>query len=82
MASKKNFETALQQLETIVHDLEDGDLPLDKALKKFEDGIQLSRYCSNKLEETEKRIEILMQDQDGKPKTEPFKPESSNGGAD
>lgn len=68
----QTFEKAMSQLEQIVHDLETGDLTLEKALKKFEQGIKLSRFCSNKLDETEKRINILMQDQNGKVIDKPF----------
>jgi len=63
--SKKTFEKALQQLEEIVDDLESEDLPLEKALKKFEEGIQLSKFCSAKLDETEKKITRLLQDENG-----------------
>lgn len=63
--SKKSFEKALQQLEQIVADLESDDLPLEKALKKFEEGIQLSKFCSAKLDETEKKITLLLEDEDG-----------------
>jgi exodeoxyribonuclease VII small subunit len=56
------FEKALKQLEGIVQLLESEDLPLETALKKFEEGIQLSKYCSKKLDETEKRITILLAD--------------------
>jgi len=63
--AKKTFEQAIGQLEQIVQELESGDLPLEKAVKKFEEGIQLSKYCSQKLDETEKRITILMRDSTG-----------------
>lgn len=62
---KKTFEQSLKQLEQIVHELESGDLPLEKALKKFEEGIQLSRLCSQELDETEQKISILLKDQSG-----------------
>ena len=58
---KKTFEQSLSQLEKIVQQLEDGDLPLEKAIKKFEEGIRLSKLCGQKLSETEKRINLLMQ---------------------
>jgi len=64
--AKKTFEQAMKQLEQIVQELESGDMPLEKAIKTFEDGIQLSKFCSKKLDETEKRITILMQSSDGK----------------
>ncbi len=64
--AKKTFETAMKQLEQIVQDLETGDMPLEKAIKKFEEGIKISKYCSEKLDESEKRITLLMRDSDGK----------------
>lgn len=62
---KKTFEDAMAQLEKIVQSLESGDLPLDKALKKFEEGVRLSKFCFDKLEETEKKITLLTEDQAG-----------------
>ena len=70
--AKKTFEQAMKQLEQIVQDLESGDMPLEKAIKTFEDGIQLSKFCSEKLDETEKRITILMQSPDGELSESPF----------
>jgi exodeoxyribonuclease VII small subunit len=55
----KDFEAALAELETIVKKLEDGDLPLEKSMELYERGVQLSRFCHARLEETERRIEIL-----------------------
>ncbi len=63
--TKKTFEKALEQLEQIVADLESEDLPLEKALKKFEEGIQLSKFCSSKLDDTEKKITLLLHDDKG-----------------
>jgi exodeoxyribonuclease VII small subunit len=63
--AKQSFEKALKQLEDIVQELETGDLPLEKAIKRFEDGIKLSRFCSETLNETEKRIQMLLQDSEG-----------------
>ena len=54
-----DFESAIAELETIVKTLEGGDLPLEKALECFERGVQLSRFCHARLEEAERRIEIL-----------------------
>jgi exodeoxyribonuclease VII small subunit len=73
--AKKTFEQSMKQLEQIVQELESGDLPLEKAIKKFEEGIQLSKFCSQKLDETEKRITILMQDSEGKLSEMPFNTE-------
>jgi exodeoxyribonuclease VII small subunit len=71
--AKKTFEMAMKQLEQIVQDLETGDMPLEKAIKKFEEGIKVSKYCSEKLDESEKRITLLMRDSDGKNASEePF----------
>ena len=70
--AKLSFEKAMQKLEQIVHELESRDQPLEKALKKFEEGIKLSKRCSEMLEETEKRITILLQDQEGHLLEEPF----------
>ena len=55
----KDFEAALSELDTIVKKLEDGDIPLEQSLQLFERGVQLSRFCHARLEEAEKRIEIL-----------------------
>jgi len=63
--AKKTFEDAMTQLEKIVQELESGDLPLEKALKKFEEGVKLSKFCFDKLEETEKKITMLTADPDG-----------------
>ena len=55
----KDYEAAIAELETIVKTLEDGDLALEKSLALFERGVQLSRFCHAKLEEAERRVEIL-----------------------
>jgi len=62
----------MEKLEKIVLELEIGELPLEKAIKKFEEGIQLSKFCSQKLDETEKKVTILLQDQEGNVSEEPF----------
>ena len=58
-ATIKDFEAAIAELEGIVKKLEEGDLPLEQSLQLFERGIQLSRFCHARLEEAERRIEIL-----------------------
>jgi exodeoxyribonuclease VII small subunit len=58
-ATIKDFESAIAELETIVKTLEEGDLTLEKSLALFERGVQLSRFCHSKLEEAERRVEIL-----------------------
>ena len=55
----KDFETALTELDAIVKKLEEGDIPLEQSLQLFERGVQLSRFCHARLEEAERRIEIL-----------------------
>jgi exodeoxyribonuclease VII small subunit len=57
--SIKDFESAIAELESVVKSLEEGDLPLEKSLQLFERGVQLSRFCHARLEEAEKRIELL-----------------------
>jgi exodeoxyribonuclease VII small subunit len=55
----KDFEAAIAELEGIVKKLEDGDLALEKSLELYERGVQLSRFCHSRLEEAERRIEIV-----------------------
>ena len=64
----KNFEDALARLEGIVKDLEKGELSLEISLAWYEQGIRLARFCSEKLEEAEKRIELLQVADSGEPK--------------
>ncbi len=71
MAEKK-FEAALARLEEIVKELETGELPLEQSLKLFEEGIKLSRICNKRLEEAERRVEILMKDKAGNISAQPF----------
>ncbi|OGX17766.1 MAG: exodeoxyribonuclease VII small subunit [Omnitrophica WOR_2 bacterium RBG_13_44_8b] len=59
------FEEALKKLEKIVEDLEQGDLSLDEALKKYQDGIELSRVCYLRLENAKKKIDILIKNKKG-----------------
>jgi exodeoxyribonuclease VII small subunit len=67
------FEDCLQRLEKIVQELERGDVPLEKSLTLFEEGIQLSTSCRKELEEAEGKVEILLK-QNGKLQAEPFEP--------
>lgn len=59
------FEIAMNRLEEIVHKLEGGNLTLDAALELFQEGVQLAKYCNNKLAEAENKIQILLEDRDG-----------------
>jgi exodeoxyribonuclease VII small subunit len=70
--AKQTFEKAMNKLEQIVQELESTDLPLEKAIKKFEEGVQLSKFCSEKLDETEKRVTILLKDQNDRVFEKPF----------
>jgi exodeoxyribonuclease VII small subunit len=69
---KERFEDALNKLEKIVSKLEDGEIALEESLKLFEEGIRLSRLCNQKLEEAEKRVDILMKGKNGVFKPQPF----------
>ncbi|MBA3038036.1 MAG: exodeoxyribonuclease VII small subunit [Desulfobacterium sp.] len=73
--AKMIFETAMNQLEQIVNELESGNLSLEDSIKKFEEGIKLSKFCSAKLDETEKKITILLKEQDGNITEREFSPE-------
>jgi exodeoxyribonuclease VII small subunit len=68
----KEFEKAFKDLEAIVQRLESEELPLDESLRLFEQGISLSRFCHQQLEEVEKKIELILADAKGQPRTEPF----------
>jgi len=74
MAEKK-FETSMARLEEIVQKLEQGDLPLEQSLKLFEEGIRLSRICNARLEEAERKVEILLKDKSGNMIAKPFEEE-------
>ena len=63
----KDFESAIAELDTIARTLEEGDMPLEKSLELYERGVQLSRFCHTRLEEAEKRIEILNERGDLRP---------------
>ena len=75
----KNFETSLEELERIVRELEQGELTLEKSLELFEQGVKLSRECQERLTQAERRIEILMRDNQGRAAVRPFDPESELG---
>ncbi len=70
-----NFEEAMQELETITRELEKGDLSLDESVKKFEKGMKVSKKCNEILENAEKRITILLKQENEEYKEENFVPE-------
>ena len=78
MAEQK-FEDAFQKLEAIVKKLEEGNLSLEASLKAFEEGVRLSRFCSKKLDEAEKKVEILLKDSNGRLVPKPFSIEEEEG---
>jgi exodeoxyribonuclease VII small subunit len=63
--AKKSFESSLKELEQIVEQLESGDLPLERSLELFEQGVNLSRDCQKRLDEAERRVELLLKNPDG-----------------
>ncbi|MDA0679527.1 MAG: exodeoxyribonuclease VII small subunit [Proteobacteria bacterium] len=70
--TKFNLEKSLADLETLVEELESGDLPLDKAMKKFEEGIKLTRGCQAALKEAEQKVEILLKTAGGEVSLQEF----------
>jgi exodeoxyribonuclease VII small subunit len=72
---ERKFETAMERLESIVQSLEGGDLSLDESLKVFEEGMALVRFCTQKLDEAERKVTILMKDSTGKLVQQPFETE-------
>jgi len=74
MGTKKtvNLERAITDLEALVEELESGDLPLEKAMKKFEEGIKLTRGCQAALKEAEQKVEILLKNAGGEAALEDF----------
>ena len=65
-AKTTDFESSLSALEKIVRELERGDLPLEKSLELFEQGVKLTRDCQKRLDEAERRIEVLLRDSEGR----------------
>ena len=72
----KTFESSLEELEHIVRELEQGELPLEKSLELFEHGVKLSRECQERLNQAERRIEVLMRDNQGRPTVKPLEADS------
>jgi exodeoxyribonuclease VII small subunit len=81
-APQQNFESSLDALEKIVRELEQGDLPLEKSLELFEQGVRLSRECQERLNQAERRIEILLRDSDGRPAARAFEEDENLGTED
>ena len=78
--AQKTFEQSMKQLERIVQELEGGDLPLETAIKKFEVGMKLTKFCSQKLDDTEKKVSILLKNAEGRIAEKPFRSEDDGDG--
>lgn len=76
-----NFEEAMDRLEEIVSELENGDVPLEKAIDLFQQGMKLSQVCGSKLEQVERKIEMIVEE-DGELRKKPFDTSESGGGID
>jgi exodeoxyribonuclease VII small subunit len=68
----QDFEHAMKALEDIVAKLEAGDLPLEQALILFEEGVQISRFCGGKLDAAERKVEVLLKNDQGELEAKPF----------
>jgi exodeoxyribonuclease VII small subunit len=75
----KTFEAQLAALEKVVRELERGDLPLEESLKLFEEGVRLSRECQERLSQAERRIEVLLRDNEGRPVLSAFDEDDADG---
>ena len=83
MADEKKeveFETALKRLESIVENLENGELSLEAALKQYEEGVRMATVCSKRLTEAERKVEVLMKTSGGKLKATPFESDAEDSG--
>jgi len=76
--AEKSFEDALQRLEDVLESLEHGNLNLEESGQAFEEGVKLVRFCHDKLDEVERRVELLVKDEAGRFLTKPF-PEDEGG---
>jgi exodeoxyribonuclease VII small subunit len=81
---EQTFEGSLKRLEEIVAELEGNKLALEQSLEVFEEGVKLVRFCAGRLDEAERRIEILLADKEGRLHVEPFpeEPEDATGAAE
>lgn len=79
MTEEIKFEKALERLEKIVEDLESGNISLEDALKRYEEGVKLARTCQERLSQAEKKIEVLTRTLNGSVKKVPFEPETGSG---
>jgi exodeoxyribonuclease VII small subunit len=75
----KDFESAMKNLEEIVDRLEKGELTLEESLALFEEGVSISRFCHTRLEEAERKVEILVKNGEGELKAVPFEKAAQDG---
>ncbi len=73
--AKKTFEQSINELEEIINTLESGELSLEESFKKFEKGVTLSKLCSQRLDETEKKVTVLLQNSNEEYVEKPFLPD-------
>ena len=78
--AKQTFEEAMKRLETIVEELEAGELDLEESLKKFQEGIKLTTFCAKKLDETEEKVSLLIKSENGTIRETSFHTDPSDGG--
>ncbi|MDZ7828224.1 MAG: exodeoxyribonuclease VII small subunit [Halofilum sp. (in: g-proteobacteria)] len=81
-AKPARFDEALQELETLVETLEQGDLSLDESLARFERGVSLARECRDALTNAEQRVQVLLENEDGNDSLAPFASESDDESGD
>ena len=81
-SKEPGFEASLERLEEIVRRLEEGDLPLDESLRLFEEGVGLTRACAARLDEAERRIEVLGRGAAGEPTLAPYQADAPPPGAE
>ncbi len=77
---KQSFEEAMKRLEEIVQELEKGELPLEDSIKRFEEGMNLIRFCSKKLDEAEQKVTMLIREGDDQYREVPFFEDKSGDG--
>lgn len=78
MPDPESLESALEALETLVKEMESGDLPLESLISKYESGVRLTKFCRDRLTEAEKRIEIISRDTSGTITLEEFETSSDD----
>jgi exodeoxyribonuclease VII small subunit len=81
-STHKKFETAMEDLEQVVEQLDSGELSLDDSLAAFEKGVGLVKFCNEKLNEVEKKVELLVKDKEGKLQLKTFEDSSEDGNDD